>query len=114
MDSCTCSFNSFITSSDVCCLLITYASSLDPDQDQPKRVHYVILKKTADAKKSMKKTPSMQRVKEGVDTCALSAIRRRAVKCSGGTAQLVRITCAFFCHSCNKDLIFIDRFVTDV
>ena len=60
------------------------------------------------------KTPSMQRVKEGVDTCALSAIRRRAVKCSGETAQLVRFTCAFFGHSCNKDLIFIDRFVTDV
>ena len=60
------------------------------------------------------KLPSMQRVKEGVDACALSAIRRRAVKSSGETAKLVRITCAFFGHSCNKDLIFMGKFVTYV
>ena len=27
-------FNSFLASSDFCCLLITFANSLDPDQDQ--------------------------------------------------------------------------------
>ena len=27
-------FNSFLASGDFCCLLITFASSLDPDQDQ--------------------------------------------------------------------------------
>ena len=31
----------------------------------------------------------MQRVKEGFDARAISAIRRRAVKCSGETAQRV-------------------------
>ena len=72
------------------------------------------LKKASRRQEKHEKIPSKQRVKEGVDTCALSAIRRRAVKCSGESAQLVRITCAFFGHSCNKDLIFIDRFVTDV
>ena len=41
-----------------------------------------------------KKLLSTQRVKEEVDTCALSAIRRRAVKCSDENAQLVKITCA--------------------
>ena len=74
----------------------------------------LIMKKASRRQEKHETIPSMQRVKEGVDTCALSAIRRRAVKCSGETAQLVRITCAFFGHSCNKDLIFIDRFVTDV
>ena len=111
MDSCTRTFNSFITSRDVCCLLITYASSLDPDQDRPKKS---ILKKVSRRQEKHEKLPSMQRVKEGVDACALSAIRRRTVKRSGETAQLVRITCAFFGHSCNKYLIFMGRFVTDV
>ena len=32
----------------------------------------------------------------------------------GDTAQLVRITYAFFGHSCNKYLILMGRFVTDV
>ena len=27
-------FNSFLASSDFCCLLITFTNSLDPDQDQ--------------------------------------------------------------------------------
>ena len=31
--------NSFPASGDFCCLLITFANSLDPDQDQ----HYVVL-----------------------------------------------------------------------
>ena len=60
------------------------------------------------------KLPSMQKVKEGFDARAISAIRRRAVKRSGETAQLVRITCAFFGHSWNKYLILMGRFVTDV
>ena len=64
MDSCTSTFNSFITSSDVCCLLITYASSLDPDQDRPKKVNFE--KKPADAKKSMKKYPVCKELKKGL------------------------------------------------
>ena len=43
-------------------------------------------------------------------------IRRREVKCSGENAKLVRITCAFSGHSCNKHFkILMGRFVnTDV
>ena len=100
MDSCTSTFNSFITSSEICCLLITYASSLDPDQDRPKKKK-LILKKASRRQEKHEKLPSMQRVKEGVNAYALSAIRRRAVKNSGETAKLVRITCAFIGHSCN-------------
>ena len=43
MDSCACTFNGFPISSDFCRLLITYANSLDPDQDQ--RAKKTILKK---------------------------------------------------------------------
>ena len=82
-----------------------------PRSGQTKKSNF---EKASRRQEKHEKIPSMQIVLEGVDTCALSAIRRRAVKCSGETAQLVRITCAFFGHSCNKDLIFIDRFVTDV
>ena len=74
----------------------------------------LILKKASKRQEKHEKLPSMQRVKEGVDACALSAIRRRAVKCSDETAQLVRITCAFFGHSCNKYLILMGRLVTGV
>ena len=112
MDSCAWyTFNSLITSSDVCYMLITYASSLDLDQDRPKKS---ILKKASRCQEKHEQLPSMQRDKEGVDACALRAIRRRAVKCSNETAQLVRITCAFFGHSCNKYLILMGRFVTGV
>ena len=55
---------------------------------------------------------SMQRVKEGFDTFSLRKIRRRAVKCSGDTAQLVRIICVFFGYSCNKYLILMGKFVS--
>ena len=93
-------------------MLITFASSLDPDQDGQKKVNFE--KKPSRRQQKHKKLPSMQRVKEGFDARAIRAIRRRAVKCSGETAQLVRIRCAFFGHSCNKYLIFMGRFVTDV
>ena len=39
----------------------------------------LILKKASRRQEKHEKLPSMQRVKEGVDACALSAIRRRAV-----------------------------------
>ena len=65
----------------------------------------LILKKASRRQEKHEILSRMQRVKEGVNACALSAIRRRAVKSSGETAKLVRITCAFFGHSCNKDLI---------
>ena len=74
----------------------------------------LILKKASRRQEKHEKLPSMQRVKEGVNACALSAIRRRAVKSSGETAKLVRITCAFIGRSCNKDLIFMGKFVTYV
>ena len=64
--------------------------------------------------KNIKKIPSMQRVKEGFDARAISVNRRRPIKCSGKTAQLVRISCAFLGHSCNKYFILMGRFVTDV
>ena len=112
MDRCACTFNFFLTSSDLCRLLITYASSLDQDQNRRKKL---ILKKRAHANKSMKKLPSMQKkVKEGFDARAISAIRRRAVKCSAETAQLARTTSALFGYSCDKYLILIGRFVNDV
>ena len=74
----------------------------------------LILKKASRRQEKNEKLPSIQRVKEGVNACALSAIRRQAVKSSGETAKLVRITSAFFGHSCNKDLIFMGKFVTYV
>ena len=83
-----------------------------PRSGPTKKVNFE--KKVSRRQEKHEKLPSMQRVKEGVDACALSAIRRRAVKRSGETAQLVRITCAFFGHSCNKYLIFLCRCVTDV
>ena len=52
--------------------------------------------------------------KEGFDAQAISVIRRRAVKCSGEIAYLLRITCALLGHSCNKYLILVCRCVTDV
>ena len=55
-------FNSYITSSDVCCLLIIYASGLDPDKTRPK----IFLKKLVDAKKSMKKCPVCKESKNGL------------------------------------------------
>ena len=94
-------------------MLITFASSLEPDQNGQKKVNFE-KKKTSRRQPKHEKLPSMQRVKEGFDARAISAIRRRAVKCSGETAQLVRITCAFFGHSCNTYSIFVGRFVTDV
>ena len=73
----------------------------------------LILKKASRRQQKHKKIPSMQRVKEGFDARAISVIRRRPVKCFVETAQLVRISCAFFGHSCNKYLILMGRFVTD-
>ena len=119
MDSGASTFNSFLTTGDThCLLLITYASNFDPDQNRLKKK--IILKKKQQLKTASRrqqkheKLPSMQKVKEGFAARAISAIRRRAVKCSGETAQLVRITCSFFGHSCNKYLILMGRFVTDV
>ena len=111
MDSCACTFNSFLASGDLCLLLITYASSLDPDQDRQKKANF---EKKASRRQQKQKIPSMQRVKEGFDARAISVIRRRPVKCSGESAQLVRISCAFLGHSCNKYFILMGRFVTDV
>ena len=61
--------NSFHTSADFCCLLITFANSLDPDQanvvflkDSLKKL--TLKKSTKDKKKKMQKLPRMQRVKE--------------------------------------------------
>ena len=71
-------------------------------------------KKASRRQQKHEKLSSMQRVKEGFDARAISVIRRRPVKCSGETAQLVRISFAFFGHSCNKYLILMGRFVTDV
>ena len=112
MDRCACTFNCFLTSSDLCRLLITYASSLDQDQNQWKKVNFE--KKESRRQQKYEKLPSMQRVKERFDARAISAIRRQAVKCSAETAQLARTTSALFCYSCNKYLFLIGRFVTDV
>ena len=92
-------FNSFLTTGDTyCLLLITYASNFAPDQDRLKKDNFE--KKTAcRPQQKNEKLPSMQKFKEGFDARAISAIRRRAVKCSSETVQLVRITCAFFGHS---------------
>ena len=94
VDSGASTFNSFLTTGDTyCLLLITYASNFDPDQDRLKKDNFEI--KASRRQQKHEKLPSMQKVKEGFDARAISAIRRRAVKCSGETAQLVRITCAF-------------------
>ena len=74
----------------------------------------LVLKKASRRQQKHKKIPSMQRVEEGFDARAISVIRRRPLKCSGDTAQLVRISCAFLGHSCNKYFILMGRFVTDV
>ena len=74
----------------------------------------LILKKESRRQQKYEKLPSMQRVKERFDARAISAIRRRAVKCSAETAQLARTTFALFGYSCNKCLFLIGRFVTDV
>ena len=96
VDSGASTFNSFLTTGDTyCLLLITYASNFDPDQDRLKKDNFE-KKKASRRQQKHEKLPSMQKVKEGFDARAISAIRRRAVKCSGETAQLVRITCAFF------------------
>ena len=96
VDSGASTFNSFLTTGDTYrLLLITYASNFDPDQDRLKKDNFE-KKKPADASKSMKNYPACKKLKDGFDARAISAIRRRAVKCSGETAQLVRITCAFF------------------
>ena len=50
-------------------------------------------------------------IKEAFDANAISVIRRRAVKCPGETAQLLRITCAFFGHSSNKYFILMGGMV---
>ena len=97
MDSGASTFNSFLTTGDTYCLmLITYASNFDPDQDRLKKDNF---EKACRRKQKHEKLPSMQKFKEGFDAHAISAIRRRAVKCSGETVQLVMITCAFFDHS---------------
>ena len=100
MDSGACTFNSFLTTGDTYCLmLITYASNFAHDQDRLKKI--ILKKKKTACRRQQKheKLPSMQKFKEGFDARAISAIKRRAVKCSGETVQLVRITCAFFGHS---------------
>ena len=75
----------------------------------------LILKKGSRRQQMQEILPSVQRVKEGFDSRAISAIIRRAVECSEETAQLARITCAFFGHACkNYFKILIGRFVTDV
>ena len=56
MDSGANTVNSFLTRGDTyCLLLITYASSFDPDQDGLKKVNFE-KKKPADVSKSMKIT----------------------------------------------------------
>ena len=99
MDSRASMFNSFLTTGDTyCLLLITYARNFDPDQDRLKKDNFEM--KTASRRQQKHENlPSMQKVKEGFAARAISAIRRRSVKCSGETVQLVRITCAFFGHS---------------
>ena len=101
MDSRASTFNSFLTTGDTyCLLLITYASNFAHDQDRLKKIILKKKKKTACRRQQKhEKLPSMQKFKEGFDAHAISAIRRRAVKCSGETVQLVRITCAFVGHS---------------
>ena len=74
----------------------------------------ILKKRESRRQQKYEKLPSMQRVKEGFDARAISAIRRRAVKCSAETAQLARTTSALFGYSCNKYLFLIGRFVTDV
>ena len=62
----------------------------------------LILKKESRRQQKYEKLPSMQRVKERFDARAISAIRRRAVKCSAETAQLARTTYALFGYSCKS------------
>ena len=64
MDRCAYTFNYFLTSSDLCRLLITYASSLDQAQNRRKKVNFE--KKRADANKSMKNNPACKGLKKGL------------------------------------------------
>ena len=75
-----------------------YAISLDPDQDWRQKM--ILKTKASRRQQNYEKLSSRQRVKEGFEAHAISVIRRRAAKCSGETAQPVRITCALFGHSC--------------
>ena len=61
-DSCTCTFNDFPTTSDLCRLLITYANSVDPDPDRRGKSYFL---NPADANKSMKKNPVGNALKKG-------------------------------------------------
>ena len=73
---------------------------------------FIFEKKCIRPQQKHEKLSSIKRVNEEFDAYAICAIRRRAVKCSGETAQLVMITRAFFGHSSNKYFIFMGRFVT--
>ena len=83
-------------------------------RSEPTEKKLILKKRESRSQQKYEKLPSMQRVKEGFDARAISAIRRRAVKCSAETAQLARTTSALFGYSCNKYLFLIGRFVTDV
>ena len=62
MNSGASTFNSFLTRGyTYCLLLITYASSFDPDQDRLKKVNFE-KRKPADASKSMKNYPACKKL----------------------------------------------------
>ena len=67
----------------------------------------LIVKKARRRQVKHDKLPSMQRVKEGIDACALSAIRRRAVKCYGETAQLCTCVCICDKYTVCKQLMLL-------
>ena len=71
----------------------------------------IILKKASRRQKNIKRGYTC---KEAFNAQAISAILRRAVKCSFVMANLLRITLALFGHSCNKYLIIMCRCVTGV
>ena len=63
-------FISFPTSGDLRFELVTYSSSLDPDQDRPKKANFEKMPAW-----NHEKLPSMQRVKEGFDARAIRVVR---------------------------------------
>ena len=96
MYSCARTFNGFPISSDFCCLLITYANSLD--RDQYRREKTLILKKKASRRQQMLgKLPSRQSIKEGFD--ALARLYSKS-----GTHVPYLVT-----YSCNKYLILMGK-----
>ena len=94
MDRCACTFNYFLTSSDLCRLLITYASNLDQDQNRRKKVNFE--KKRADANKSMTNYPACKELKKGLMHVRLDDEHSNALL----KLQLARTTSALFGHSC--------------